>query len=178
MSTSGSVKFVWMSLDRPTRSICLSQVVKTPEIVSQTIWLILGRTCLVPSPHYSTRVSMRFGSRGVSEVVRRFQRVRRGDATSTFSIMYLIAPPHPPPQKKCIGIVFNCNTQEKWKTKVMQSLGGSNKVHYSGKCWSRVLYVKCIDGEGWGNAVQGLGKDRPNQDLTRLMNGSMFGLSL
>ena len=123
MSTSGSVKFVWMSLDRPTRSICLPQVDKTPEIVSQTIWLILGRTCLVPSPHYSTRVSMRFGSRGVCEVVRRFQRVRRGDATSTFSIMHLIAAP-PPPKKKCIGIVFNCNTQEKWKTKVMQSLGG------------------------------------------------------
>ena len=55
--------------------------------------------------------------------------------------------------------------------------GGSNKVHYSGKCGSGV-YVKCIDREGWGNAVQGLGKDRPNQDLTRLMNSSTFGLSL
>ena len=84
--------------------------------------MALGRTCLVPSPHYSTRVSMRFGSRVVSEV-RRFQRVRLGDTTSTFSIMHLIAR-RPPPQKKCIGIVFNCNTQEKWKTKVMQSLGG------------------------------------------------------
>ena len=30
--------------------------------------------------------------------------------------------------------------------------GGSNKVHYSGKCGSGV-YVKCIDREGWGNAV-------------------------
>ena len=56
--------------------------------------------------------------------------------------------------------------------------GGSNKVHYSGKCGSGVLYVKCIDREGWGNSVQGLGKDRPNQDLTRLMNSSTFGLSL
>ena len=85
--------------------------------------MALGRTCLVPSPHYSTRVSMRFGSRGVSEV-RRFQRVRLGDATSTFSITHLIAPLPPPPKKNSIGIVFNCNTQEKWKTKVMQSLGG------------------------------------------------------
>ena len=157
MSTSGSVKFVWMSLNRPTRSICLPQVDKTPEIVSQTIWLILGRTCLVPSPH-STR-SMRFESLGLSEVVRRFQRVRLGDATSTFSITHLIAPLPPPPKKNSIGIVFNCNTQEKWKTKVMQNFRGSNKVHSSGKCGSGV-YVKCIDREGWGNAVQGLGKGR------------------
>ena len=38
--------------------------------------------------------------------------------------MYLICPP-----KFCISIVFNfpwdgCNTKEKWKTKVMQNLGG------------------------------------------------------
>ena len=43
--------------------------------------------------------------------------------TCTFPIMYHICPP-----KFCISIVFNfywdgCNTQEKWKTKVMQSLG-------------------------------------------------------
>ena len=42
--------------------------------------------------------------------------------TCTFPIMYHICPP-----KFCISIVFNfswdgCNTQEKWKTKVMQSL--------------------------------------------------------
>ena len=37
---------------------------------------------------------------------------------------------------------------------------GSNKVHFSGKCGSGV-YVKCIDREGWGNAVQELGKGRP-----------------
>ena len=40
---------------------------------------------------------------------------------------YLPPPPHPP-AKFCIRIVFNffwdsCNTQEKWKTKVMQNLG-------------------------------------------------------
>ena len=92
--------------------------------------------------------------------MRRFQRVRLGDATSTFSITHLIAPLPPPPKKNSIGIVFNCNTQEKWKTKVMQNFGGSNKVHSSGKCGSGV-YVKCIDREGWGNAVQGLGKGRP-----------------
>ena len=45
-------------------------------------------------------------------------------ATSSFPIMHLICPP-----KFCINIVFNfswdgCNTQEKWKTKVMQNLGG------------------------------------------------------
>ena len=43
--------------------------------------------------------------------------------TCTFPIMHLICPP-----KFCISIVFNfswdgCNTREKWKTKVMQSLG-------------------------------------------------------
>ena len=45
-------------------------------------------------------------------------------ATCTSPIMHLICPP-----KFCISIVFNfswdgCNTQEKWKTKVMQNLGG------------------------------------------------------
>ena len=44
--------------------------------------------------------------------------------TSTFPIMHLICPP-----KFCISIVFNLfwdgyNTQEKWKTKVKQNLGG------------------------------------------------------
>ena len=43
------------------------------------------------------------------------------------------------PPKVCISIVFNfvwdsCNTKEKWKTKVMQNLGGggggANKVHH------------------------------------------------
>ena len=176
MSTSGSVKFVWISLNRPTRSICLPQVDKTPEIVSQTILLILGRTCLVPSPHYSTR-SMRFKSLGLSEVVRRFQRVRLGDTTATFSITHLIAP-HPSPPKKIAWALFSIVIPRRnGKQRLCKILGGSNKVHYSGKCGSGV-YVKCIDREGWGNAVQGLGKDRPNQDLTRLMNSSTFGLSL
>ena len=45
-------------------------------------------------------------------------------ATCTSPIMHLICPP-----KFCISIVFNfswdgCNTQEKWKTKVMQNFGG------------------------------------------------------
>ena len=45
-------------------------------------------------------------------------------ATCTSPIMHLICPP-----KFCISIVFNfsldsCNTQEKWKTKVIQNLGG------------------------------------------------------
>ena len=45
-------------------------------------------------------------------------------STSTFPIMHLFCPP-----KFCISIVINfswdgCNTQEKWKTKVMQNLGG------------------------------------------------------
>ena len=60
------------------------------------------------------------------------------NATSTFPIMHLICSP-----KFCISVVFNfswdgCNTQEKWKTNVMQKFGGSNKVHY-GKCVSGVL---------------------------------------
>ena len=45
-------------------------------------------------------------------------------ATCTSPTMHLICPP-----KFCISIVFNfswdgCNTQEKWKTKVMQNFGG------------------------------------------------------
>ena len=45
-------------------------------------------------------------------------------ATFISPIMHLIGPP-----KFCISIVFNfswdgCNTQEKWKTKVMQNFGG------------------------------------------------------
>ena len=53
-----------------------------------------------------------------------------------FHIRHLICPP-----KFSISIVFNfswdgCNTQEKWKTEVMQNLG-ANKVHY-GKCGSGV----------------------------------------
>ena len=51
-----------------------------------------------------------------------------------FHIRHLICPP-----RFSISIVFNfswdgCNTQEKWKTEVMQNLG-ANKVHY-GKCGS------------------------------------------
>ena len=47
--------------------------------------------------------------------------------TCTFPIMHLICPP-----KFCVSIVFNfswdgCNTREKWKTKVMQSLGGQTR---------------------------------------------------
>ena len=58
-------------------------------------------------------------------------------STCTSPIMHLICPP-----KFCISIVFNfswdgCNTQEIWKTKVMQNLGGANKVHY-GECGSGV----------------------------------------
>ena len=60
-------------------------------------------------------------------------------ATCTYPIMHLICPP---PGKFCLRIVFNsswdgCNTQEKWKTKVMQffffggGVGvGVTKVHY------------------------------------------------
>ena len=50
--------------------------------------------------------------------------------TSTFPIMHLICYTRTPSKKKvCISIVFSfswdgCNTQEKWKTKVMQILGG------------------------------------------------------
>ena len=32
---------------------------------------------------------------------------------------------------------LDCNTQEKWKTMVMQNFGGENKVHY-GRCASGV----------------------------------------
>ena len=44
-------------------------------------------------------------------------------ATCTFPIMHFISPP-----KFCISIVFNfswdgCNTQEKWKTMLMQNFG-------------------------------------------------------
>ena len=123
MSTSGSVKFVGISLNRPTRSICLPQVDKTPEMVSQTIWLILGRTCLVPSAHYSTR-SMRFKSLGLSEVVRRFQRVRLRDSTSTFSIPHLIAP-HPSPPKKIAWALFSIVIPRRnGKQRLCKILGG------------------------------------------------------
>ena len=63
------------------------------------------------------------------------------------SIMHLVCPP-----KFCIRIVFiffwdGCNTQEKWKTKVMRNLGRRfiNKVYY-GKCGSGVwcLYTKSL----------------------------------
>ena len=45
-------------------------------------------------------------------------------AISTFPIMHLTCPP-----KFCISIVFDfswngCNTQEKWKTKLLQNFGG------------------------------------------------------
>ena len=58
--------------------------------------------------------------------------------TSTFPIMHLIcSPPHSLPKKVCISIVFSfswdgCNTQEKWKTKVMQiflgGVGGGGRI--------------------------------------------------
>ena len=43
-----------------------------------------------------------------------------------------LAPLPPPLNKFCIGIVFNfsldnCNTQEKFKTKVMQKFGGQTR---------------------------------------------------
>ena len=55
------------------------------------------------------------------------------NATSTFPIMHLICFP-----KFCISIVFNfswdgCNTQEKWKTKVMQKFGA--EVGEGGQIW-------------------------------------------
>ena len=129
MSTSGSVKFVGISLNRPTRSICLPQVDKTPEMVWQTIWLILGRTCLVPSAHYSTR-SMRFKSLGLSEVVRRFQRVRLRDSTSPFSLPHLFAPPPPPPppQKKIVWALFSIVIPRRnGKQRLCKILGGQIK---------------------------------------------------
>ena len=58
--------------------------------------------------------------------------------TSTFPIMHLICYPRTPSKKKvCLSIVFSfswdgCNTQEKWKTKVMQILfflaGGGGRI--------------------------------------------------
>ena len=69
----------------------------------------------------------------------------------TSPIMNLICAP-PPPQKKkkkfliSIFLKFSwdgCNTQEKWRTKVMQHFGGgrggANKVHY-GRCASGVWH--------------------------------------
>ena len=62
-------------------------------------------------------------------------RVVLDNATFTFPIMRLICPPppHPPKKKKkfCLRIVFNFsldsrNTQEKWKTKVMENLAGGS----------------------------------------------------
>ena len=62
-------------------------------------------------------------------------------ANCTSPIRHLISPPPSPLQ---IGISIVCNfswdgrnTQEKWKTKVMQNFGGANKVHY-GRCASGV----------------------------------------
>ena len=62
-------------------------------------------------------------------------------------------PPPPPPAKFCISIVFNsswdgCNTQEKWKTKVMPLFGGrgwgATKVHYR-VCMRRWrIYTDCL----------------------------------
>ena len=56
---------------------------------------------------------------------------------------YFPLPTPPPPKKVCISIVFSfswdgCNTQEKWKTKVIQNFGG-DKLRY-GKCGSGVFY--------------------------------------
>ena len=81
--------------------------------------------------------------------------------TSTFPIMHLIcSPPHPLPKKVCISIVFSfswdgCNTQEKWKTKVMQFFlggggAGADKVRY-GKCGSGVLPLGCATGRPCNN---------------------------
>ena len=67
-------------------------------------------------------------------------------ATFTFPVMHHICLP-----KFCVGTVFNfswdgCNTQEKWKTKVMQNLGvqvrcivGNVKVAY---CFFAVVVAK------------------------------------
>ena len=76
---------------------------------------------------------------------------------------YLLPPPPRTPSKKkvCISIVFSfswdgCNTQEKWKTKVMQILfflaggGGADKVRY-GKCGSGVLPLGCATGRPCSN---------------------------
>ena len=79
--------------------------------------------------------------------------------TCTYPIMHLICPlpslppPPPPPAKFCISIVFNsswdgCNTQEKWKTKVMPLFGGrgwgATKVHYR-VCMRRWrIYTDCL----------------------------------
>ena len=69
-------------------------------------------------------------------------------ATFTFPVMHHICPP-----KFCVGTVFNfswdgCNTQEKWKTKVMQNLGvqircivGNVKVAY---CFFDVLVAVVV----------------------------------
>ena len=80
--------------------------------------------------------------------------------TSTFPIMHLICYPRTPSKKKvCISIVFSfswdgCNTQEKWKTKVMQIFfwvgGGADKVRY-GKCGSGVLPLGCATGRPCNN---------------------------
>ena len=56
-------------------------------------------------------------------------------ATFTFPIMHLIWSPRPHTPKFCTSIVFNsswdgCITQEKWKTKVMQNLGGGGQIRY------------------------------------------------
>ena len=65
-----------------------------------------------------------------SELFKSLKKVKKiGYDTRTSLIMHLIYPPPPPPPAKfCIRIVFNfswdsCNTQDKWKTKVMQNLG-------------------------------------------------------
>ena len=73
-------------------------------------------------------------------------------ATCTYPIMHLICSPPLPPAKFCISIVFNsswdgCNTQEKWKTKVMQFFfgggGGGGQLGYIIGCASSVYRLPC-----------------------------------
>ena len=64
--------------------------------------------------------------------------------TCTSPIMHLICPP-----KFCISIVFyfpwdGCNTQEKWKSKVMQSLGGKQGVIWEMCKWRIAFFEKTL----------------------------------
>ena len=72
-------------------------------------------------------------------------------------------PPHINPQKSYLSIVFNfswdsCNTQEKWKTKLLQNLfcGGGRGV-------TKVYYGRCANGEWVINVAQSLRSDLKQQ---------------
>ena len=108
---------------------------------------------VIISLHNRRFMSQARRTRHFARSVGRARIARRGEeknkalyATCTSLMMHLICPP-----KFCTSIVFNfpwdgCNTQEKWKTKVMQNFGGQIRcfmgdVQFSSPLVSRFAHV-------------------------------------